>query len=194
MRPRPASRIAGSNAFVSATGPNTVVSNILSHSVIGVSSAIPAAEMPALCTTAYGAPTASSIDFAAAATEAASVRSSVTPISRGSSAPAPVASRSLSMPASTDRIAATTCHPRSYSKDADANPRPRDAPVMTTLRGSAIRTLGRAGALAGRWRLNAGPAVGQTLLPGGPLTHRERTFGAFPLVMSLWVIHFGLGI
>ena len=39
------------------------VANILSHKLIGVSSTIPAAEMPALCTSAYGAPTASSIDL-----------------------------------------------------------------------------------------------------------------------------------
>ena len=141
--PRPASRITGSSALVSATGPNTVVANILSHRLIGVSSAIPAAEMPALCTRAYGAPTASSIDFAAASTDAESVRSSATPISRGSPSAAPVAARSLSIPASTDRIAATTCQPRLYNSVADASPRPLEAPVMTTLRGSAIRGFGR---------------------------------------------------
>jgi hypothetical protein len=35
-------------------------------------------------------------------------------------------------------MAATTVHPWRYRYDADANPSPRDAPVMTTLRGSVI--------------------------------------------------------
>ena len=52
IRPRPAARIAGSSAAVSATGPNTVVWNIFSHRLIGVSSTIPAADIPALCTSA----------------------------------------------------------------------------------------------------------------------------------------------
>ena len=67
-----------------------------------------------------------------------SVRSSRTPISRGSSSAAPVASRSLAIPASTDRMAATTRQPCLYRCVAEANPSPREAPVMTTLRVSAI--------------------------------------------------------
>ena len=142
MRPRPALRMDGRSDLVSATGPKMLVANVRSHTLIGVSSTIPAGPIPALCTSPYGAPIASSIVFAAAATDAASVRSSVTPISRGSLASAPVASRSLSMPASTNRIAATTRQPCLYRCVADANPSPREAPVMTTLRGSAIRVFG----------------------------------------------------
>ena len=50
MRPRPALRIEGRSALVSATGPKMLVANIRSHRLIGASSSIPAAEIPALCT------------------------------------------------------------------------------------------------------------------------------------------------
>ena len=46
------------------------MANILCHRAISVSSTIPAAEIPALCTTAKGAPTASSMALAAAVTDA----------------------------------------------------------------------------------------------------------------------------
>ena len=67
MRPRPAARIDGKRARVSAIGPNRLVAKIWSHALAGVSSNIPAAAMPALCTRTSGAPTASSIALAAAA-------------------------------------------------------------------------------------------------------------------------------
>lgn len=83
----------GNRAWVSATGPSTLVANIRCHNAVSVSSTIPAAEIPALCTIAYGAPTASSMALAAAATDALSVRSSGTPINRSSSGSCPVPSR-----------------------------------------------------------------------------------------------------
>src|SRR5882757_7818404 len=193
MRPRPALRMDGRSALVSATGPKILVANIRSHKLIGASSIMPAAEIPALCTKPYGAPTASSIDFAAAVTDVASVRSSPTPIRRGSSTRAPVASRRRSMPASTDRIAATTRQPRRYRCEAEANPSPLDAPVMTTLRGSAILAFSRTPVTLGA-QLDAGATVRQALLPGGPLTDRVRPLGAVLLVIPLRVIHFGLGV
>ena len=52
------------------------MANSLCHNAISVSSTIPAAEIPALCTTAYGAPTASPIVLAAAVIDAWSIRSS----------------------------------------------------------------------------------------------------------------------
>src|ERR1700694_5871932 len=66
MRPRPALRMDGRSDLVRTTGPKMLVANVRSHTLIGVSSTIPAGPIPALCTRAYGAPTASSIDFAAA--------------------------------------------------------------------------------------------------------------------------------
>ena len=92
--------------------------------------------MPALCTSTSGAPTASSIALAAAAIDAASSRSSRTPSKRGSSAAAPVAARRRSSPASGERIARDDAPSAPYRWAADARPSPRDAPVMTTLRGS----------------------------------------------------------
>ncbi len=52
MRPRPAARIVGNSAWVSATGPSTLVVNMFCHSAISLSSTTPAAEIPALCTSA----------------------------------------------------------------------------------------------------------------------------------------------
>src|SRR5690606_39914015 len=166
MRPRPARRMPGNSSLVSATGPNTVVANICSHRLSGVSSTIPAAEMPALCTTAYGAPTDPSISLAAAVIDAASVRSRATGINRGSSAAAPVVSASRAIPASTDRIAATTRHPRRYRWVAEARPSPREAPVMTTLRGPAgcrsVTPERRTGCSPHRVPPPDGPTVGAT--------------------------------
>ena len=74
MRPRPAARIDGSSAFVSATGPKMLVANIRSHTSSGVSSTIPAAEIPALCTSPYGrADRFARSTSAAASTDAGSV-------------------------------------------------------------------------------------------------------------------------
>ena len=67
MRPCTRLRMAGSRALVSSTGPITWVANMRCHSRMSVSSTMPAAEMPALWTSAYGAPTRSSIALAAAA-------------------------------------------------------------------------------------------------------------------------------
>src|SRR6201988_2243435 len=89
---------------------------------------------------------------------------------------------------------APTRQPSRYRRTVDAKPSPRAAPVMMTVRGSAILVLWRAGALTGRRRLYVGATVGQTLLPGGPLPHRERSLGTGLLVVALRVVHLGLGI
>src|SRR5262249_35540600 len=138
IRPRPAARMDGSNSLVSRTGPNRFVRNSRSQTSNGMSSTLPTAAIPALCTSASGAPTASPMALAAAVIDAGSSRSSLTPTKRGSPAPAPVAARKRSSPASGERIAPTTRQPSVYRCVADARPRPRDAPVMTTLRGSRI--------------------------------------------------------
>lgn len=52
MRPSPASRMPGSKALVSSTGPVTLVANMFCHNEISASSTIPAPEMPALWTRA----------------------------------------------------------------------------------------------------------------------------------------------
>src|SRR5262249_23452694 len=136
IRPRPAARMDGSSSLVSRTGPNTFVRNSCSHTSNGISSTHPTAAIPALCTRASGAPTAASMALPAAVIDAGSSRSSPTPTRRGSSAAAPVAARRRSSPTSGERIAPTTRHPSLYRWGADARPSPRDAPVMTTLRGS----------------------------------------------------------
>src|SRR5262245_20449184 len=136
IRPRPAARMEGNSAFVSATGPKRFVEKICSHTLTGTSSTEPAAAIPALCTTTSGAPTCSLTALAASAIDWGSSRSSRTPSNRGSLSPAPVAARRRSSPTSGERIAATTRHPCLYRRVADARPSPRDAPVMTTLRDS----------------------------------------------------------
>src|SRR5262245_26528449 len=138
IRPRPAARMAGSSSLVSRTGPNRFVRNSRSQTSNGISSADPTAAIPALCTRASGAPTAASMALPAAVIDAGSSRSSRTATKRGSSAAAPVAARRCSSPTSGERIAPTTRHPSLYRWVADARPSPRDAPVMTTLRGSRI--------------------------------------------------------
>src|ERR1700742_1677558 len=153
---------------------------------------MPAAEIPALCTTANGVPMVSPMVLAATSTDAWSIRSSWTPINRSSSGAAPVASRSCAMPCSGVRMAATTRHPSRYRRAAVANPSPREAPVMTTLRASAI--LARARALARWWRLDVRPAVRLSASPGRPDAHRVGTLRAGLLVKALRVIHFGFRI
>jgi hypothetical protein len=111
IRPRPAARIDGSSALVSRTGPYRFVPNSRSQTSNGISSTHPTAAIPALCTSASGAPTASSMALAAVVIDAGSSRSSRTPTRRGSSAAAPVASRKRSSPTSGERIAPTTRHP-----------------------------------------------------------------------------------
>src|SRR6478736_3922755 len=64
---------------------------------------------------------------------------------------------------------------------------------MTTVRGSATLVTLRT-AIALRTQFDVGPAVRQTLLPGGPLADRVRALGAVLLVITLGVIHFGLRI
>ena len=83
-RIRIAARIDGSSAFVSATGPKRLVANTRSHTSAGSSSTDPTAAIPALCTRTSGAPIDASMLSAASAIEAASARSSRTPIRRGS--------------------------------------------------------------------------------------------------------------
>src|SRR6201996_8504386 len=96
------------------------------------------------------------------------------------------------MPCSGVRMAATTRHPSRYRRAAVANPSPREAPVMTTLRASAI--LARARTLT-RWRrLNVRPAIRFSARPGRPDAHRVRTLRAGFLVIALRVIHFGFRI
>jgi len=111
IRPRPAARIEGSSAFVSATGPKRFVEKIRSHTLIGTSSTVPAAAIPALCTSTSGAPIRCWTAVAAAAIDSASSRSSRTASNRGSSAAAPVAARRRSSPVSGERIPPTTRHP-----------------------------------------------------------------------------------
>src|SRR6201992_1165499 len=85
-------------------------------------------------------------------------------------------------------MAATTRHPSRYRRAAVAKPSPREAPVMTTLRASAI--LARARALA-RWRcLDVRAAVRFSARPGRPDAHRVRALRAGFLVIALRVIHF----
>src|SRR5262249_12121644 len=138
IRPRPLARMDGSSSLVSRTGPNRFVRNSRSQPSNGSSSTHPTAAIPALWTSASGAPTASPMALAAAVIDAGSSRSSLTPTKRGSPAVAPVAARKRSSPASGDRIAPTTRQPSLYRCVADARPSPRHAPVVTTLRGSRI--------------------------------------------------------
>src|SRR5262245_40780954 len=138
IRPRPLARMDGSSSLVRRTGPNRFVRNSRSQTSNGISSTHPTAAIPALCTRASGAPTASPMALAAPVIDAGSSRSSATPNKRGSPAVAPVAARRRSSPTSGERIAPTTRHPSLYRCVADARPSPRDAPVMTTLRGSRI--------------------------------------------------------
>src|SRR4029453_14428320 len=138
IRPRPAARMDGNSSLVSHIGPNRFVRNSCSQTSNGRSSTHPTAAIPALCTSASGAPTAPSIALAPAVIDAGSSRSSPTPTKRGSSTAAPVAARRRSSPTSGERMAPTTRQPSLYRWVADARPSPRDAPVMTTLRGSGI--------------------------------------------------------
>src|ERR1700758_1185034 len=88
-------------------------------------------------------------------------------------------------------MAATTHHPSRYRRTADAKPSPRDAPVTTTLRGSAI--LARTGAYTRR-RVDVWSPVGLPARPSRPDAHRVRALGAGLLVKTLRVIDFGLGV
>src|SRR5262245_45745772 len=130
--------------------------------------------------------------LAAAVIDVGSSRSSLTPTSRASSAAAPVAARRRSSPTSGERIAPTTRHPRSYRWIADARPSPRDAPVMTTLRGSRIDGA-PADSVRLHWidrratvRLSGHPAV--------PVSLEVRPGLALSLVESLRVVDLGFGI
>ena len=81
--------------------------------------------IPALCTRASGAPTASSIDFAAASDRRGV--GEVEPRHRSAADRRqrhPVASRSFSIPASTDRIAPTTRQPHLYKQRSGSQPEP----------------------------------------------------------------------
>ncbi len=190
IRPRPAVRIAGNKALVNCTGPSTWVANIRSHSSIGVSSTVPAAEMPALCTSTRGAPTASSITLAAAATDAASVRSNWTGISRESSTTPATLARNWAMPDSGARIAASTRQPCRYICATDARPSPREAPVITMALGSPMRRPA-ASTVARCHHLGAPVWLGTH--PGGPDANRIRSRLTVTFVKSLRVIDFGFG-
>src|SRR5271156_678699 len=96
------------------------------------------------------------------------------------------------MPCSGVRMAATTRHPSRYRRAAVANPSPREAPVMTTLRASAI--LARAGTLTRWWRFDVRPAVRLPARPRRPDADRVRTLRSRLLVKALRVIDFGFRI
>src|SRR5262245_3280366 len=192
IRPRPAVRIDGSSSLVSRIGPNRFVRNSCSHTSNGISSTHPTAAIPALCTSASGAPTASSIALAAAVIDAGSSRSSLTPTKRGSSAAAPVAARKRSSPASGERIAPTTRHPSVYRWVADARPSPRDAPVMTTLRGS--RTIGGPTVSIRLHRVHGRTSIRLRGHPAVPVPLEIRTGLPLFLIESLRVVDLGFWI
>src|SRR5271166_5224501 len=103
-----------------------------------------------------------------------------------------MACRSCGIARSGDRMAATTRHPSRCRRTVDANPSPRDAPVMTTVRGSTI--LARTGALTRRRWVDVRPPVRFPTRPGRPDADRVRALGARLLVKPLWIIDFGLRI
>src|SRR5262245_8525920 len=192
IRPRPAARMDGSSSLVSRTGPNRFVRNSRSQTSNGISSTHPTAAIPALCTSALGAPTASSMALAAAVIDDGSSRSSRTPIKRESSASAPVAARRRSSPTTGERIAPTTRHPCLYRRVADARPSPRDAPVMTTLRGSRI-VVGPAGSIS-LHRIHGRTSVRLSGHPAVPVPLEERTGLPLSLEESLGVVDLGFWI
>src|SRR5262245_47401839 len=188
IRPRPAARMDGSSSWVSRTAPNRFVRNSRSHASKGISSTHATAAIPALCTSASGAPTASSMTLAPAWIDAGSSRSSRTPIKRGSPTPARVAARRRSSPASGERMAATTRHPRSYRWVADARPSPRDAPVITTLRRS--RTARPATSTVRRRRNDRTPRRLGTH-PAVPVALEERAGMPLLLIEAVGVVDLG---
>ena len=189
MRPRPAARIEGSSALVSATGPNRLVANSCCHTSRSSSSTQPTAVIPALCTTASGAPTASRMALAAFVIDAGSVRSSCTPINRELSAGAPVASSMFCRPISGVRIAATTRQPALYRWAAEASPSPREAPVMTTLRDSPMADLQRA-AWTVRNRIDGAMALRSAPYPRRPHHCPARSPLAGRVIEALHAGHF----
>src|SRR5262249_58964858 len=112
------------------------------------------------------------------------------PSKRGSSACAPVAARRRSRPTSGDRIAPTTRHPSLYRWVADARPSPRDAPVMTTLRGSRI---GPAGSIV-LHRIHGWTSVRLSGHPAVPVALGIWARMSFSLEKSLRVVDFGFRI
>src|SRR5262249_14234054 len=97
-----------------------------------------------------------------------------------------------SSPASGERIAPTTRQPSLYRCVADARPSPRDAPVITTLRGSGI-VVGLAVSVRLHWvhgrtsaRLSGHPAV--------PVPLEVWARLPFSLVEPLGVVDLGFGI
>ena len=172
MRPRPAARIDGQQRLGERHRAEEVGAKHLLPQLESASPRrIPTAAMPALCTSASGAPTASIDAFAAAAIDAGSSRSSRTPIKRGSSAAAPVAARSAPVP-----------------RRASASRRRRATPRVEVGRGRQPESAGRAGdddaarlshpdrlrTVRRRRRLHVGPPVGLGAHPGGPDAHRVR--------------------
>src|SRR5437763_10454629 len=106
-----------------------------------------------------------------------------------------MASRRRGSPQASGRMAATTRQPSRYRRTAEANPSPRDAPVMTTVRGSAILARhSRAGALPRRRWVDVRPPVRLPARPGRPDADRVGALGARLLVIALRVIDFRLGI
>ena len=89
----PAARIDGSSAFVSRTGPNRLVEKICCHTSTGISSTLPTAATPALCTRPSGEPTRSMISDRRRADRRLVVEVEPDGISRGSPSTAPASAR-----------------------------------------------------------------------------------------------------
>src|SRR5262249_43679505 len=159
----------------------------------GTTSALPTAGTSALCTSAYGAPTAAAMALAAATIDDGSSRSRRTPTRRGSSAAAPVADRRRSSPTSGERIAPTTRHPSLYSWIADARPSPRDAPVMTTLRGSRTLVIGSTVSIR-LHRVHHGTSVRLSGHPTVPVALEIRPGLSLSLKKTLGVVDLGFWI
>src|SRR4029453_4310784 len=181
-------RMEGNSALVRATGPKRFVEKICSHTLTGTSSTQPAAAIPALCTRTSGAPTCSWTALAAAAIDSGSSRSSRTPSNRGSSWPAPAATRRRSSPASGERIAPTTRHPSLYRWAADARPRPRAAPVIAAPRGSC--TAGSTTSTVLRW-LHVRTSRRLAAHPGVPVSLEEWARLTPSLIESVGVVDLG---
>src|SRR6476619_3901735 len=90
-------------------------------------------------------------------------------------------------------MAATTRQPCLYRCVAEANPSPREAPVMTTLRVSAILVRGCTSIAYGA-QLHVRATVGLSAHPRGPDPDRIRAGLSVLLVEALRVIDFGLRI
>ena len=87
------------------------------------------------------------------------------------------------------RIAATTCQPRLYRWAAEASPRPREAPVMTTLRGSPMADL-QCVARTVRNRIDGAMALRSAAYPRRPHACPARSVLALRVMEALHAGHF----